>query len=844
MHSTTACRRGIRFLRSSLVLVVAAAWVGTGSAQAQLSPKEIDALRKQGQAEGWTFAVGENDATSRSLDELCGLIVPDRWWVDAPFDPCEGGRGLPDSFNWCDFGGCTPVRNQGGCGSCWAFAAIGPFECNIRIRDGDSVDLSEQWLVSCTDAGSCAGGWHTEAFKYFLEDGLTDPCGDSGAVLEQYFPYVAWDAPCGCPYPHDYFLNGWSFIGGQAEVPPPYLIKQAIINHGPVAVALSVNNAFQAYDGGVFNSHSDGGINHAVTLVGWDDTQGSSGVWYLRNSWGPGWGEGGYMRIEYGCSQVGYAATYVDYGAPDCNGNGVPDDQDIQNGTSQDCNENGRPDECDLLYGMSPDINGNGVPDECESCVSVLHASDISEGGWFGNAVAVSGAVAVVGAPWSEDNTGWAYIFRYEDGTWTEEAKLLASDGAANDRFGNAVAISGDLIAIGACGDADHGEYSGSVYVYRFDGQTWVEEAKLQAADGEPLDYFGDSIDVCDGLVLVGARGPAGEGERPGSAYIYRYDGETWLQEASLSGDAGETRDYFGYSVAISDDLAAVGAVWEDENGEKSGAVYAYRFDGSEWNEEAKLLADDGAAGDWFGASVSVSGDVLLVGASWEDTGSENAGSAYVYRHDGSDWSQEAKLSAFDGADEDFFGSSSAVSGDLAVISAPGDNDMGDDSGSAYIYHYDGSSWSLTSKVLALDGTSNDRLGCSVDLSNGNAIIGANGADAAYLFGDVDGDDCNDNGTVDACDILAGNAFDCNANFVPDVCDIANGTSEDANENGIPDECECPGDVNNDGTVNVADLLALLANWGQSGGPADINGDGIVNTEDLLLLLASWGECP
>lgn len=831
-------------MRSSLTLVIATAWLGTGAAQAQLSPKEIDALRKQGEAEGWTFAIGENDATSRSLDELCGLIVPDRWWVGAPFDPCGGGRGMPDSFNWCDFGGCTPIRNQGGCGSCWAFAAVGPFECNILIRDGDSVDLSEQWLVSCTEAGDCDGGWHSEAFKYFLEDNLTDPCGDSGAVLEQYFPYVAWDAPCGCPYPHDYFLNGWAFIGNQGQVAPPDLIKLAILNHGPVAVALSVNNAFHGYDGGVFNSHSDGGINHAVTLVGWDDTQGASGVWYLRNSWGPGWGEDGYMRIEYGCSQVGYAAAYVDYGAPDCNGNGVPDDQDIQNGTSQDCNENGWPDECDLLYGMSPDINGNGVPDECESCVSVLQASDVSTGGWFGNCVAVEGTVAVAGAPWGGDTAGCAYIYRYEDGAWAEETKLVASDGAANDRFGNAVAISGDLVAIGACGDEDHGEYSGSAYVYRFDGETWIEETKLQLADGEPFDYFGDSVAVSGGLMLVGARGPSGVGERPGSAYIYRYDGETWLQEASLSGDGGETRDYFGYSVAIGDDLAAVGAVWENDNGEKSGAVYAYRFDGSEWNEEAKLLAADGAAGDWFGSSVSISGDVLLVGASWEDNDATDAGSAYVYRHDGSAWFQEAKLGAFDGAAEDLFGSSLAIDGDLVVISAPGDNDMGDNSGSAYIYRHDGSGWSLTSKVLALDGTSNDRLGCSVDLSNGNAIIGANGADAAYLFGDVDGDDCNGNGTVDTCDILAGNAFDCNANFVLDVCDIANGTSEDANENGIPDECECPGDLNGDGTVNVADLLVLLADWGQNGGPADINGDGVVNTEDLLLLLASWGECP
>jgi hypothetical protein len=846
MHSDTACSMGVPRLRSLFVSLVMGLLLVAAAAEAQLSPGELAALKKRGEAEGWTFMVGENDATHRSLDELCGLVVPDRWWVGAPFDPMGGGRGLPDSLNWCDLGGCTPIRNQGGCGSCWAFAAVGPVECNILIRDGHSTDLSEQWLVSCTDAGSCNGGWHSEALKYFLEDGPTDPCGDNGAVLEEYFPYVAWDAPCGCPYPHDYFLNRWAFIGPEADVPPPNLIKEAILEHGPVAVCVCVDSAFQGYDGGVFNAHADGQINHAVTLVGWDDNQGAAGVWYLRNSWGAGWGEDGYMRIEYGCSRVGYAAAYVDYGVPDCNGNGVPDDQDIANGTSMDCNENGRPDECDLLYGTSPDINGNGVPDECEACVTALRIVDGTGEEWFGNAVAVDGTVSVVGAPWDAgngDSAGAAYVYRYDDGAWTEEAKLVASDGAADDRFGHAVAVHGDLVAVGACGDDDNGDYSGAAYLYRFDGDSWVEESKVVASDGAPFDYFGFSIAVHGDLLVVGARGPSDDGGRPGAAYMYRRDGSTWLEETKVSGSEA-SQDYFGYTVAGADDLAVVGAIWDEEKGEKAGAAHVYRFDGSDWSEEEKLLASDGAPGDWFGSSVSISGDTVLVGASWEDHGVADAGAAYVYRYDGSAWDEEGKLTAFDGAAEDYFGTSVAICGDVAVVGAPRDNDMGEDSGSAYVFRHDGSEWSLASKALALDGTSHDRFGCAIGLSDGNAVIGAASADAAYVFGDVDGDDCNENGTVDACDILAGNAFDCNANFVPDVCDIENGTSEDANENGIPDECECPGDVNVDGAVDVTDLLALLAAWGQDGGPADINEDGIVDSEDLLLLLAGWGECP
>jgi hypothetical protein len=847
MHSMAARMTASRQAVLTSLLAMAAICLGPRPAGGQLAPEDIRALRRQGEAEGWTFTVGENEATHYPLEHLCGLIVPRDWWVGAPFDPCTPERGLPAAFNWCDLGGCTPIRNQGGCGSCWAFATMGPFECNILIRDGDSVDLSEQWLVSCTDAGSCAGGWHSEAYKYLVEDGLTDPCGDDGAVLEQYFPYEADDVPCECPYPHDYFLNSWAFIGDGNSVPPPGAIKQAILDHGPVAVAISVNNAFQAYDGGVFNSNSDGSINHAVTLVGWDDTQGANGVWYLRNSWGDWWGEDGYMRIEYGCSRVGYAAAYVDYGVPDCNGNGIPDDQDIDNGTSNDCNDNGRPDECDLLYGTSPDCNNNGVPDECEACVAPLTASDGSGGEWFGNSVALDGVLAIVGAPWdgdNGDNSGSAYIYRYDDGAWTQEAKLTSSDGAADDRFGHAVSISGDLAVVGACGDDDNGDYSGSAYVYRWDGDAWVEETKLLAAGGAAFDYFGWSVAVRGELVLVGAKGPADEDGNPGSAYVYRCQGDLWVQETSLTASGGSSQDYFGWSVALGDDLAVVGAIWDDDNGEKAGAAYAYRYGGADWTEEAKLLASDGAEGDWFGCSVSVSGEVILVGASWDDNGGENAGSAYVYRHDGSGWNQQAKLHAFDGASQDYFGWSVAVCEDLAVIGAPRDNDMGEDSGSAYVYRYDGSEWVQANKIMALDGTPDDRFGYGVGVSGQNAIIGANWADTAYIFGGLSGEDCNENGAIDACDILGGGALDCNANFVPDDCDIANGISEDTNENGIPDECECPGDVNGDETVNVTDLLALLAAWGESDVPEDINDDGIVNVEDLLLLLAAWGDCP
>jgi C1A family cysteine protease len=265
----------------------------------------------------WTNNLSENIAEQNTIDELCGLVEPDDWYVDAKFDPCPPRGDLPDSFDWRDEieGGLPPVRNQGSCGSCWAFGTIASLECNIKIKDGDEVDLSEQWLVSCNQDGySCGGGWWCH--DYFMENGKTDPCGDSGAVLEEDFPYSATDEPCDCPYPHEYFIEDWAYVGDPNGVAEVDEIKQAIYDYGVVSVAVCVNNAFRDYENGVFSGPSCTSMNHAVSLVGWDDNQGTEGVWFLRNSWGSGWGENGYMKIEYGVCNVGYRTVRIRYRDP------------------------------------------------------------------------------------------------------------------------------------------------------------------------------------------------------------------------------------------------------------------------------------------------------------------------------------------------------------------------------------------------------------------------------------------------------------------------------------------------------------------------------------------------
>lgn len=220
--------------------------------------------------------------------------------------------GLPAAYNWCDENGCTPVKNQGNCGSCWAFATVGVFESLIKIKDGTTLDLSEQYLVSCNNEGyGCNGGWWAHDYhQWKYVSGETE----AGAVSESTKPYQAVDGTCNPPNAKVAKLSNWAYVGSQSSVPSTTAIKQAIFDHGPVAAAVCVNNAFSGYTGGIFSGPGCSSVNHGINLVGWND---DGGYWILRNSWGGSWGESGYMRIQYGVSSVGFAASYAEYGGDD-----------------------------------------------------------------------------------------------------------------------------------------------------------------------------------------------------------------------------------------------------------------------------------------------------------------------------------------------------------------------------------------------------------------------------------------------------------------------------------------------------------------------------------------------
>ena len=444
--------------------------------------------------------------------------------------------------------------------------------------------------------------------------------------------------------------------------------------------------------------------------------------------------------------------------------------------------------------------------------------------------VSICGDVGVHGDPEGIDGVGAAYVYRSDGMSWVLEAELRPPDPDPDDLFGGKVAISGEIVVVGATGTSLPEYKTGAAHVYRYDpavGQ-WHHEAMLTASDGDYGDIFGWSVAADGDVILIGARDDEVNGQSlAGSAYVFRYDGTEWVEEAKLVDPQPEYFDLFGQSVSIDGNVALVGA---HGDGWFVGAAFVYRYDGTQWVFEEKLVAPDPSGLERFGYAVSLRGDVAVAGAPQAD--GQN-GTAYVFRRKSGEWVHEARLSASDPTGPfPFLGASVSVSrdGNVILIGAPYDRAMGFDAGAAHVFHKTAGNWEETAKLTASDGGPFGQFGVSVcaDQDVGMIAATAGAPAAAYVFAGLSGPDCNANGN-------------------PDACDIFEGISDDLNANGIPDECEAIGDLNGDGIVNVRDLLALLGAWGACDDPCppactgDTNGDCVVNHLDLAVLLNNWG---
>jgi uncharacterized protein (TIGR03437 family) len=363
----------------------------------------------------------------------------------------------------------------------------------------------------------------------------------------------------------------------------------------------------------------------------------------------------------------------------------------------------------------------------------------------FGSAVAIDGDTAVIGDPNYKVGTkqfqGSAFVYVRRDGVWTKQQQLLASDGIEDDIFGFSVAVSGDVIVVGAVRYFSNNNRSGKAYIFLRSGETWTEQQQLSAAAGAPLNYFGYSVSISGGRIAVGAFqeliGPGtGLLRRRGAVYLYDRLGSTWNPETILTAADGQHGDGFGCSVSLNGSSIAIGAyLAEVGTNSDQGAVYIFEGPKGLWRETARITAVDGAKQDHFGVSVALDGDTVVAGAPNKTQGTNTQqGAAYIYGASPSpvtirSWDLQKTLILSEGKKDDALGSSVTLSGDVAVIGVGSHV-----KGAAYAFIRSGKEWALQQTIASSNNAIDDHFGWAVAARGEEVLIGAVNQRSVYLF--------------------------------------------------------------------------------------------------------------
>ena len=408
-------------------------------------------------------------------------------------------------------------------------------------------------------------------------------------------------------------------------------------------------------------------------------------------------------------------------------------------------------------------------------------------------------------------------------GEWTQQAKLTPDDGDSGDGFGRSVALVGGTAVIGVYSeDNPNGDHAGSAYVFERTDGAWTQQAKLTADDGDNGDEFGETVALTEGKAAIGAPGDEDpNGFEAGAAYVFERTDEAWTQQAKLTPDDGDSYDYFGRSVALAGETAAIGAPGdEDPNGLVSGSAYVFERTNGSWTQQAKLAPDGGDTGDEFGQPVALTEETALIGASDDGNRRFDAGVVYVFERADGAWTQQAKLALDDGDSANLFGRSVTLTEGTALIGTSDDEDPnGEFDGSAHLYERTNGSWTRQAMLNPDDGDSGLDFGRSVALAGGTALIGAPGDE------DPNGEN-------------AGSAYVFTGGLSPVV---GNSPPTDPDGDGRYE------DINGDGTFDIVDVQALFANLDsdvvQNNPEAfDFNGDGQVDVVDVQALFAELNE--
>ena len=359
-----------------------------------------------------------------------------------------------------------------------------------------------------------------------------------------------------------------------------------------------------------------------------------------------------------------------------------------------------------------------------------LYAADGNNGDFLGYSVAISGNTMAVGSPYSDpniSNQGSVYVYVLNNGSWTFQAKLTASDAAASDSLGFSVGIYGNTIIAGS---HLNNSAKGAAYIFTRNGTTWTQQQKLVAAEGIANDYAGFSVGIYRDTVVVGAPRRAVSGALlQGAAYIFQRTGTVWSEQQRIIASDGAAGDNFASSVAIDQNSIICGAPYKAIGANTNqGAAYVFTGGGSTWVQQQKLFDPSGTAGADFGYSVSISGNMSAIGAPFASQGSfVQVGLAYVFSRSGTTWTRSTTLNAPNRTISDRTGAAVAVFGNSVVFTSPnktiGINDL---QGAAYTATFDEStsSWSAIQQLTADEGRSSDQLGNSVAMYGGMVVVG------------------------------------------------------------------------------------------------------------------------
>ncbi len=425
-----------------------------------------------------------------------------------------------------------------------------------------------------------------------------------------------------------------------------------------------------------------------------------------------------------------------------------------------------------------------------------LSESTPADGDEFGYAVATDNGAAFITARADGEGSataGWVRLFDGQGAVWTRGAALSAGDSGATKRFGESINVAGNYLIVGSPRNSTAGTYSGSAYVFYHNAGAWAQQARLVSSDAIAYDEFGAAVTLDGDYALVGARSDDDGGSQSGSVYVFQRNGTSWPQKYKMVASDDEARDKFGSSIDLEGDYTLIGAPGDDSS---TGSAYVFLRSGTPWYQQTKLTASDRSAGDLFGTAVSLSGTLAAVGAPGDDNG---AGAVYLFERDGTTWTPVNKLVLSGRSAGDAFGQAIALYGDRMLVGAPG---RANGAGRAYLYALYSATWIPLVTYTTSDAQTGAALGGSVALDAAHVVVGAAGLNggAAYVFSNI--------------------ALDCNANGIPDVCDTtcaainpltgfscqaitACGQRDDCNLNRIPDECEP--DCNTNGVPDDCD---------------------------------------